>query len=181
MATVAERFGDENWFEQREDSEASRVFRAMEDVPIGGTLTYEDLDRVLGRDFKANRQPWNNALRRWHRDQLNSGTWVNVQRIGYQRVAEWDDVKDTGKTHEKKMRRQASKSKDRYRSADPAQMTDEQRREQAEMLVRIGKLEQAMRAARKEVATLHKVKANNTDVDELRQQVEALTKRIEGI
>jgi hypothetical protein len=181
MATVAERFGDEGWFEQREDSEASRVFRAMEDIPVAGSLTYDDLDRILGRDFKANRQPWNNALRRWHRDRPNEGTWVNVQRVGYQRVAEWVDVKATGQAHEKRMRKQASKSKDRYRSADPALMTDDQKREHTELLVRVGKLEQAMRSTKKEITLLKRTKANTTDVDDLRQQVAELSAKLDGL
>lgn len=181
MATVAERFGDENWFNPREDSEASRVFRAMQDTAVGGTLTYDDLDRILGRDFKSNRQPWFNALRRWHRDQPNSGTWINSQKIGYQRVGEWSDVKATGKSHEKRMRRQATKSKARYASADPSALSDDQKREQSDLLVRIGRLEQAMRSTRAEIRVLKKSKADTTVVDELREQVEVLAKKLDRL
>ena len=113
MATVTEHFGDPDWFNtDKPDSEATTVFRLMEDTAPGVTLTYDDLDRVLGRDFKSNRQPWNTALRRWHADLPNHGTWVNVQRVGYMRVAEWDEVKGAGKAHEARMRKQAREVED---------------------------------------------------------------------
>lgn len=179
MATVAEHFGDPDWFAtDKPDSEATTVFRLMEDTDVGVTLTYDDFDRVLGRDFKSNRQPWNTALRRWHAEKPNAGTWVNVQRVGYMRVAEWDEVKGAGKAHESRMRKQARKSKTRYRSADPSVMSDDQKREQSDLLVRVGKLEQAMRSTKKEIAVLKKTKANVTDVDDLRDQLAALTKKI---
>jgi alkylated DNA nucleotide flippase Atl1 len=181
MATVAQFFGDEKWFEPREDSEASQIFKAMSDIPVGGVLTYDDLDRILGRDFKSNRGPWNNALRRWHRDMPNGGTWRCVQRVGYQLVADWDKVQETGKSHESRMRSQARKSKARYKSADQAQMSDAEKRVQSEMLTRIGKLEAAMRSTKKEIAVLKKTKADTTDVDDLRQQVKVLSEKLDKI
>lgn len=181
MATVAERFGDPDWFSPRADSEANKVFLAMQDVAPGVTMTYADLDRILGRDFVANRQPWFNALRRWHAECEHMGTWVNVQRIGYQRVGEWTDVKATGKNHEKRMRRQATKSKARYASADPSALSDDQKREQSDLLVRIGRLEQAMRSTRAEIRVLKKSKADTTVVDELREQVEGLAKKLNDL
>lgn len=178
MATVQEHFGNADWFTPREDSEASRVFKAMQDIPVDGILTYDDLDRILGRDFSSNRQPWNTSLKRWHRDMPQSGTWRCVQRVGYQRVGEWSDVKGTGKAHEGRMRRQAKKSKQRYGSADPAVLTDLQKQEQSELLTRVGRLEQAMRTTKAEIRVLRKTKANVADVDELKDQIKALTDKI---
>ena len=175
MASVEEHFGDADWFLPREDSEASIVFKAMTDVPEDGTLTYDDLDRVLGRDFKTNRGPWNDALRRWHRDMPQGGTWRCIHRVGYQRVTEWGDVKGTGVSHEQRMRRQAKKSRQRYVSADQSLMTDEQKQEQSSMITRIGKLEAAMRSTKAEIKVLKRTKADTSDVDILRDQVAALT------
>lgn len=181
MPTIEEHFGDPNWFEAREDSETSKVFMAMRDVAPGETMTYDDLDRVLGRDFKSNRQPWFNALRRWHRDMPNGGTWRCVQRVGYQRVEQWVDVKGTGTAHEAKMRRQARKSKARYASADQSLLTDDQKREQSTLITRIGRLEQAMRATKAEIRVLKRTKAETTDVEELREQMQKLAKKVEGL
>ncbi len=181
MATVEEHFGDPDWFSPRPDSETNKLFASMQDTAAGMTLTYTDLDRILGRDFKSNRQPWFNALRRWHSECPQMGTWVNLQRVGYQRIANWDDVKASGRNHERKMRRQAVKSRARYASADPSVLTNDQKREQNDLLVRIGRLEQAMKSTRAEVRTLKKNKADVTVVDELRQQVEAMAQKLDKL
>ena len=178
MATIAEHFGRSDWFTPSAESETGRIFAAMEDTADGVTLTYEDLDRILGRDFKSNRAPWLAALRRWHRDHPGEGTFVNVQRIGYQRRSDWDGAKSAGKHHELKMRRQAKRSKQRYSAADQSKMTDPERNEQTELLVRIGRLEAAMRSTKRDVTALRREKADVAAVDDLRQQVAALSEAV---
>jgi hypothetical protein len=146
----------------------------MEDSVDGTILHYDDLDRILGRDFVSNRAPWFSALRRWHREHPGSGTWINVQRVGYQRRDDWDGTKQAGRAHEKRMRRQARNARQRYASADQSIMTDDERREQSEVLTRLGRLEAAMKSTRRDVTALKKTKADATAVDDLRQQVEKL-------
>lgn len=182
MATVEGHFGKDHYFTPRDEiSEASKIFAAMSDLPSGSLLSYDDLDRVLGREFKDNRSPWFDALNRWHRDVPEGGTWKNVPKIGYQHVADWGGVKETGEAHQKKVKRQVKKSKQRYLSADLSKMDDAQKRDQADLLVRVGRLEAASKSHKADIRVLRKTKAEKSDVAALQDQMQALTEAVEKI
>ncbi len=77
------------------------------------------------------------------------------------------------------MRRQARKSKARYSSADESKLTDDERREKSTLITRIGRLEQAMRSTKAEIRVLKRTKAEVTDVDALREEVQRLAKKLD--
>lgn len=179
MASVAEHFGDPDWFAPKADSETNRIFRAMEDVPDGGILTYADLSRVLDRDYRDNTSPWGKALRRWHREHPEWGTFENIRGVGYRRRNDWKGIKQLGKGHERKMSRQAKKAEQRYDAANPSSMSNDERLELDVAKSNITKLQSAMRAARKDILVLRREKADKSAVDELREQIAELAKKVD--
>jgi len=164
-------------------SEADRIIAHLHDVPIGTIIAYEDLDRVLGRDFRTDRAPWYTATRRFVRENPGKGMFINVRGIGFQKVDSWSEVQDASKDRQKRAARQIHRSRTEVTAADRTKMTASEQQAQTDVQTRLGRLESALRSQKKEISLVKKQvksKAEKSDVDELRRQIEELTKKVDG-
>lgn len=94
-------------------------------LEVGDTITYDDLDAILGRDFKASRTPIYDAIR--HLEQDSSRTLRNVQNVGY-RVAQAIEHEELARHHHRKSGRSIRRAASKIASADRTQLTAEERR-----------------------------------------------------
>lgn len=155
----------------------------MEDVAPGGRVSYNDLDRVLGYEFRElgrSRSSWFVALRRYQ-DNHPTGTFVNVRNVGYERIDRWPEVRVAGEGQRKKAARSVNRGRRHVNQADRATMTDEERTEQTNMLKWMGMVEATLRSHTRDVLTLQKrtkrietVKADREEVAQLRAELTEL-------
>lgn len=94
-------------------------------LEVGDTITYDDLDAILGRNFKASRSPIYDAIR--HLEQDSRRTLRNVVNVGY-RVARAIEHEDLARHHHRKSRRSIRRATSKIASADRRQLTAEERR-----------------------------------------------------
>lgn len=105
MATLAER-----GFTPLDgvSSEADKVYHALLDIAPGNFMTYPDLDRVLGREFRINRTPMYTALRRV--EKYHNISFRNVPKLGFQRISEGEQLVDHVKDARRSAKRQTDKA-----------------------------------------------------------------------
>lgn len=177
MATLEER----GLFQPMGDmSESDRVVLLMVDTPVGGVITYEDLDRVLGRPFREVRVPFYTALERFHREHSERGTFRNVPNVGYERVVDFEATTSIAKGRRKRARKQLRKSRAVLGSTDRSGMTMEERQELNGLIERTGRLEREFAIHRRHVdevreraaTTERRQDATEKTVDEMRQLIE---------
>lgn len=183
MATLAETHGDASWFNPKNDqSQATLVYAHLCDMENGEMVTYDELSQLLGREFLDDRGPFLIALRRF--EKLGRGTFRNVRKVGYRYVADWNEVKGVGQQRAKRAIKQVRNQKRAIASGAPR--TAAEKAEQEAMLNRVGILESAMRTTKRqlqlvkrEVKVLKETKAEGSDLDILRAEVEALRRRVD--
>lgn len=148
MTTAAQRFqpttGDE--------SEATRVHSLMVATPIDGIITYDDLDRVLGRRFVDHRGPWYDAEKRWNRENVGQGVWINIRTVGFRRASSWKESKAEAHSYRLQAARKVRKARGKAVGAIP--VTPQERQEQSDLATRLGYAETAIRNLRQEVQVL---------------------------
>lgn len=163
-------------FEAKEEmSEVDKIYALIEDTDVGLIITYSDLERVLGRDFRDNRNPWYKAVRRYQRDHPGRGTFATVANVGYRKVADWQAIQGNVEDKRKRAARQIRRAKGEASSADRSKMSKTEQDRQTQVEIRLGMVESALRSVRKEL-TLGKRKTENTDAEviELRRRLEEL-------
>lgn len=155
MATLAERFRTVDGA----DSESDKIYNAMLDVAPGQVLTYGDLDRILGRDFRADRTPYYTALKRVEKRQAI--TFRTIARHGFQRIALGDDLVDHVKNTQGRARRQASKAVDRSMARTDVEMSEAVRKELDRLNEGLSAVKSALTSQRRKVAALERKVENN--------------------
>jgi hypothetical protein len=186
MATLAETHGEDSWFSPKNsESEASKVYAELCDASVGDVITYADLSLVLGRDFLDDRGPFYAARRKF--EKLERGTFVVIRNTGVKYVADWDQVSKAGKQRHKRAQVQVRAEKRTTASADKTRMSNSEKADQINTLTRIGILESAMRSTKrqlqlvkKEVRVLRETKAEGTDLDAVKAELEALRQRLDA-
>jgi hypothetical protein len=164
-------------FEAKDEmSEADKCYALAEDVDIGIIVTYADLDRVLGRDFRASRNPWYAAVRRFHKEHPGEGTFTTISNVGFRKVADWATTQENVDKRRKRAGVQIRRAKGEVAAADRSTMTSDEQRRQTELEIRLGVVESALRSVRKELTlTKRRVVKNEEDseaeVIELRQRL----------
>lgn len=167
-----------DYFTPRGDvAEWRLIYDAARQLDTGDTLTYEDLDALLGRDLKGDRNPIYRAMREL--ETADQRTLTCVTNVGY-RVAAANEHEGLAKHHHKKSRRQIRKAVSKAASANRADLTQDERqridamemtlRRHADMIRRLDVRDQE-RAA--EIRQLRREK--NEDVAELSDKVDRLT------
>jgi hypothetical protein len=183
MATLAETHGENSWFNPKNDqSQATLVYGHLCDMENGDVVTYEELSQLLGREFLDDRGPFIIALRRF--EKLGRGTFRNVRKMGYRYVADWNEVKGVSQQRAKRAIKQVRGQKRAIASGAPK--TAAEKAEQDQMLNRMSILESAMKSTKRqlqlvkrEVKVLKETKAEGTDLDTLRAEVEELRRRVD--
>lgn len=101
------------------------LYEAAQALPVDGVLTYERLDVLLGREFRADRTPIYKAIRMLEeRDQRTLATEV---RLGY-RVARADEHARLAAHKHSSGQRLVRAARRKVHAADRSGMTAEQRR-----------------------------------------------------
>jgi len=177
LATIRES----GLFEAKDElSEVDKCYALAEDVDIGITVTYADLDRVLGRDFRQSRNPWYSAVRRFHREHPGEGTFQTLPNVGFRKVADWATTQQNVDSRRKRAAKQIRRAKGEVAAADRSTMTPDEQRRQSELEVRLGMVESALRSVRKELTLAKRkveTKADEGEVIELRQRLARLEAR----
>ncbi|MDE2106121.1 MAG: hypothetical protein KGL39_53355, partial [Patescibacteria group bacterium] len=91
---------------------------------IGDVLAFEELDKVLGRDFRSSRTPIYKANAAWGGEQHRS--LVAVPNIGY-RVIDASEHEDLARRHHRKGRRSLKRGMTAARNADRSLLSQEER------------------------------------------------------
>jgi hypothetical protein len=119
-----------NMFETKGDlPEWQMIYNRIENLAPLTMVSYDDLDEILGRDFRSNRSPLDRASKQL--EDINRRTLRNVRGVGYQ-IAEAHEHADLGIVHRKRAKRQFGKGLRKTGSADYSQMTpDQAKRNQA--------------------------------------------------
>lgn len=152
------------------------VYEALAALPVGETLTYEQLDEALSRDFRQDRGPIYRATRQLERD--DHRTVCAVRNVGY-RIVEAREHEALARNHHKRSRRQLKKAVAKAASADRTALTAEERKriDGLEMSLRqhsqmIRRLEARDEQRAQEIKALRREK--NADVAELSERVDRL-------
>lgn len=138
-----------------DQSESERLVGLMVDTPVDGVMTYEAMDRALGRDFRESRSVFGVALERFHREHPERGTFVNERNIGYRRVVELPDTAGMAHRRRKRAKRQLRKAKAVLLSTDRTTLTGTQGEELLGLVERMGRLEREVAITRRHVAQAH--------------------------
>ena len=163
-------------------SESDKILALMEDCPVGNTITYSDLHRVLGRSFESNRNPWYVAAKRFVRLHPGGGVFKTVNTVGYQKVSDWDGVEEQVHKRRKKAARQVRTGKNSIAGADPARMSPDEKRKMVELSTRMGVLESAMRSTKRDLTLVKRqvdTKADASVVDDLMAEVARLAAKVD--
>lgn len=127
MSTIAES----NLFQPIDGvmSESDKILGLMLDTPMGNTIMYADLDRVLGREFLVDRNPFYTARERLHKQHAERGTFLTIRNVGYMRSDKFTDTKNEAQKRGKRAKRQVTKGKTVLMATDRSNLTDEERKE----------------------------------------------------
>lgn len=169
-------------------SEADRVFGLLIDTPVEGVVTYDALDRVLGRDFRSSRGPYYDALNRYHEECPEKGTFVAIPNEGYKRVADIESTTTISEGHRRRARRQIRKAYRTLASTDRAELSTTERTELDAALTRIGRVEKQVgaltsrfRQAERRIGSVEeKLDEHAALAQSLAEQVAALTEQVQN-
>lgn len=130
------------------NDEWKAVYDYLRNLRPGDVVTYEKYEELLGRDLRDNRYPHNRAVKEL--EEVDKRTMEAVRSLGY-RVIEAGEHVRLARTHERRGHRQIRKGIRKVVCADPALMTDEQRRINIETQIRLSRLEESHRALSRRV------------------------------
>lgn len=153
------------------------IYNAIRELNPGDTVTYDQLNDLLGRDFRSCCGPLYRAVTEFQK--CDSRTLVNVRGTGY-RVAAAAEHEALARVHSRRSRRQLSKAAATARSARRAELTREQARRldslevrytrHADMLVRLTRRD---RERQEEIQDLRR--RTSGEVAELSAQMDRVT------
>lgn len=157
------------------------VYEALTKLGVGDTLPFEDLDALLGRDFRNDRNPIYRATKEL---EVNDKRTVDsVRGVGY-RIVEAREHEGLARRHHKRSRRQLTKAVAKAASADRAALTVEERkridgmelslRQHAQMIRRLSERDEQRE---QQIKTLRR--DTNADVAALSERVDRLTDLLE--
>ena len=157
------------------------VYDALAGLEVGKTLTYEELDLILKRDFREDRSPIYRAAKQLENE--DHRTVVSVRNQGY-RVVEAREHEALARHHHKKSRRQLGKAVAKAASADRSALTTDERKriDGLEMSLRqhsqmIRRLEQRDEQREAQIKALKR--DTSADVAELSERVDRLSELLE--
>lgn len=164
-------------FETKGDTAEWRlIYNHALTLNIGATITYDDFERILGRDLRDSRTPVYDAMRHLEKDAHR--TLTAVTNTGY-RIAEPSEHEGLAKHHHRKSKRQLRRAVSKASSADRSALSPEERKriDNVEMALRqhsdmIQRLDTRTREQAKALKELRR--ATNEDVAEVSEKVDRL-------
>ncbi len=157
------------------------VYDALAKLGVGDTLDFDQLDELLGRDFRDDRGPIYRAMKELEAN--DKRTVDSVRGVGY-RVVEAREHEGLARRHHKRSRRQLGKAVAKAASADRSAMTAEERkridgmemslRQHAQMIRRLSERDEQRE---QQIKTLRR--DTTADVAALSERVDRLTDLLE--
>lgn len=161
---------------KNEIAEWRMVYEAFAALNVGDIIKYEELDEILGRDFRADRNPYYRAVRELQVE--NQRTTAPVRGVGY-RIVEAKEHEKLARLHITKGRRQMTKSRRVLESTDKAALDPEARRRIEELQVVVTRHEGLLHQQNLRIKRLEKGLATSSSKGE--QTTERLDKLVESL
>ena len=114
----------DNFTPKGDVAEWRMLYDRIRSLDIGGILTYEDMDEILGRDFKEDRGPIYRCAKEL--EDNDHRTLAAVRNVGY-RIVEPREHAQLATHHHRKSRRQLGKAVGKAASADRSKLTADER------------------------------------------------------
>ncbi|MEV4672685.1 hypothetical protein AB0K34_13605 [Actinomadura sp. NPDC049382] len=157
------------------------IYQRVSTLDEGTVLTYDDLDEILGRDFRSDRSPIYRCITEL--EKADHRTLATVRGSGY-RIAAANEHERLAVGHHHRSRRQMRKAVSKAASADRSKLTPEERkridglemslRQHADMIRRLEARDEQRQA---EIKALRR--DTSADVAEISERVDRLTELLE--
>lgn len=157
------------------------IYQRVSTLDEGTVLTYDDLDEVLGRDFRGDRSPIYRCI--GELEKVDHRTLAVVRGSGY-RIAAANEHERLAVGHHRRSRKQMRKAVSKAASADRSKLTPEERkridglemslRQHADMIRRLEARDEQRQA---EIKALRR--DTSADVAEISERVDRLTALLE--
>jgi hypothetical protein len=163
------------------------VYEYLRELAHDTTVTYEQLDKVLGRDSRIDRGPIKAAMRKLEKN--DKRTLINVRGVGY-RIAQPAEHADVAMRRVEKSRRVMRSAASCAKAADRSQLTPEESAKLDTVAIQVGGLVDAMDEVRRkqkkfqdDLVSLREEnkqdrRNNATQMAAMEERVDQLTKRV---